>query len=50
MYVVCEVVMKVLSLVVINCVLIQNCGDWLFEDALKFIVFDTCELHDEIAN
>lgn len=50
MYVICEVVMKVLSLVVISCVLNQNCGHWLFEDALKFIIFDTCELHDELVN
>jgi hypothetical protein len=50
MYVVCEAVMKVLSLVVMSCVLNQNCGHWLFEDALKFLIFDTCELHDEVAN
>jgi hypothetical protein len=38
MYVICEALMKVMSLVVISCVLNQNCGHWLFEDALKFII------------
>jgi len=46
----CEAVMKVLSLVVISCVLNQNCGHWLFEAALRFIIFDICELYDELAN
>ncbi len=50
MYVVSEVVMKVLSLVVISCVLNQNCEHWFFEDAFKFNIFDICELHDELAN
>jgi hypothetical protein len=28
----------------------QKCEHWLFEDALKFNIFDICELHDELAN
>jgi len=43
-------VMKVLSPIVISCVLNQNCEHWLLMDALQFVITRAHEFHDDIAN
>jgi len=49
-WVVCEVVVKMLSLIVISYVLNQSCKHWLLGDALQFIITKTCEVHDEVVH
>jgi hypothetical protein len=49
-WVVCEMVVKMLSLIVISCVLNQSRKHWLLGDALQFIITKTCEVHDEVGH
>lgn len=47
---VCDMVVKVLSPIVIGCVLNQNRRHWLFRDALQFVITRAHEFHDDVAN
>jgi len=49
-WVVCDMVVKVLSLIVTGCVLNQNCEHWLLMDALQFVIIRAHGFHDDIAN
>jgi hypothetical protein len=43
-------VVKVLSLIVIGCVLNQSCGHWLLKDALQFVITKAHEFRDDVVN
>jgi hypothetical protein len=47
---ICEAVVKVLSSIMIGCVLNQSHKHWLLGDALQFIITKTHEVCDEIGH
>lgn len=45
---ICDVVVKILSLIMTSYVLNQSCGHYLLGDALQFILTKACEFHDDV--
>jgi hypothetical protein len=48
-WVICEVVVKVLSLIIIGFVLNQSQGYWLFPNALQFVISTYRDIKKELA-
>jgi len=45
----CEILVKVLSLIISGYVLNQSWGHWLFLDALQFVVLTCWDIYEDLA-
>jgi hypothetical protein len=44
-WVICEAMVKILSLIVVNGDLNQSCGHWFLGNALQFVIYACHDLH-----